>query len=107
MNEHVVHLSRVLSRLREHKLFVKKEKCDFASAEIMFLGHLVSVDQVRMDPMKVQAIVEWAAPATVSDLRSFLGLANYYRRFIKDYSKVAAPLSDLLKKNWKWNWTDG
>jgi hypothetical protein len=60
-----------------------------------------------MDPMKVQAIVEWAAPATVSDLRSFLGLANYYRRFIKDYSKVAAPLSDLLKKNWKWNWTDG
>jgi len=107
MNEHVVHLSRVLSRLREHKLFVKREKCDFASAEIMFLGHLVSVDQVRMDPMKVQAIVEWAAPATVSDLRSFLGLANYYRRFIKDYSKVAAPLSDLLKKNWKWNWTDG
>jgi hypothetical protein len=60
-----------------------------------------------MDPMKVQAIVEWAAPTTVSDLRSFLGLANYYRRFIKDYSKVAAPLSDLLKKNWKWNWTDG
>jgi hypothetical protein len=107
MNEHVVHLSRVLSRLREHKLFVKREKCDFASAEIMFLGHLVSVDQVRMDPMKVQAIVEWAAPTTVSDLRSFLGLANYYRRFIKDYSKVAAPLSDLLKKNWKWNWTDG
>jgi len=52
-------------------------------------------------------MVEWAAPTTVSDLRSFLGLANYYHRFIKDYNKVAASLSDLLKKNWKWNWTDG
>jgi hypothetical protein len=101
IDDHVVHLSKFLSRLREHELFVNKEKYEFASAEIMFLGHMVSMDQVRMNPKKIQAILEWAAPMTAFDLQSFLGLANYYRRFTKGHCKVAAPLSDLLKKNWK------
>ena len=105
MDEHVVHLNKVLRRLKEHELFVKKEKCEFACSEITFLGHLVSFGQVRMDPKKVQAIWDWAAPSKVPELRSFLGLANYYRRFIEGYSKKAAPLSDLLKKNRRWDWS--
>ena len=101
IDDHVVHLSKFLSRLREHELFVNKEKYEFSSAEIMFLGHMVSMDQVRMNPKKIQVILEWAAPMTAFDLQFFLGLANYYRRFTKGHCKVAAPLSDLLKKNWK------
>ncbi|XP_061956833.1 uncharacterized protein LOC133678522 [Populus nigra] len=90
MDEHVVHLDKVLRRLKEHDVFVKKEKCEFACSEITFLGHLVSFGQVRMDPKKVQAIWDWAAPSTVPELRSFLGLANYYHRFIEGYSKKKA-----------------
>ncbi|KAJ8763148.1 hypothetical protein K2173_025533 [Erythroxylum novogranatense] len=105
MEEHVEHLRRVFERLRQHKLFVKMEKCEFAQLEIRFLGHVVSKGQVRMDPKKVKAIVEWQAPTTVRELRSFLGLANYYRRFIVGYSKKAAPLTDLLKKKQEWCWT--
>jgi hypothetical protein len=105
MDEHVVHLDKVLRRLKEHELFVKKEKCEFACSEITFLGHLVSFGQVRMDPKKVQAIWDWAAPSTVPELRLFLGLANCYRRFIEGCSKKATPLSDLLKKNRCWDWS--
>ncbi|KAG6520213.1 hypothetical protein ZIOFF_017251 [Zingiber officinale] len=93
-------------RLRKHQPFVKKEKCEFASQEVMFLGHLVSKCKVRMDPKKVLAIVEWQTPSTIPELRSFLGLANYYRKFIAGYSKKAAPLTDLLKKNMRWDWSD-
>uniref|UniRef100_A0A3Q7GPT9 Reverse transcriptase/retrotransposon-derived protein RNase H-like domain-containing protein n=1 Tax=Solanum lycopersicum TaxID=4081 RepID=A0A3Q7GPT9_SOLLC len=81
------------------------EKCEFAQQEIKFLGHLVSKNQVRMDPKKVHAIVDWQAPRHVKDLRSFLGLANYYRKFIACYSKKAASLTDLLKKDAKWVWS--
>jgi len=105
IEEHVTHLSKVLDRLREYELYVKREKCEFAKDEIMFLGHLIGEGQVKMDPRKIQAIVEWSAPKSVSELRSFLGLANYYRRFIKGYSKKTTPLSDLLKKNRRWEWT--
>jgi len=104
IEDHVTHLSKVLSRLREYELYVKREKCEFAKAEIMFLGHLIGEGQVKMDPQKIQAIVEWSAPKSVPELRSFLGLANYYRRFIEGYSKKTTPLSDLLKKNRRWEW---
>ena len=73
----LTHLSLVLSQFRKYTLYVKMEKCEFAQQEIKFLGHLVSKNQVRMDPKKVQAIVDWQAPRHVKDLRSFLGLANY------------------------------
>ena len=96
MKEHVNHLSLVLSQLRKYTLYFKMEKCEFAQKEIKFLGHLVSKNQVQMDPKKVQAIVDWQAPRHVKDLRSFLGLANYYRKFIAGYSKKAAALTDLL-----------
>ena len=78
IEDHVVHLSRVLAMLGENKLYMKREKCDFTSAKIMFLGHLVSVGQVRMDTKKVQVILEWETPTMVFDLPSFLGLANHY-----------------------------
>ncbi|KAG6515906.1 hypothetical protein ZIOFF_026344 [Zingiber officinale] len=100
------HLGMVLERLRKHQLFVKKEKCEFASQEVMFLGHIVSKCQVQMDPKKVLAIVEWQTPSTIPELRLFLGLANYYHKFIAGYSKKAAPLTDLLKKNMRWEWSD-
>ncbi|RVX04754.1 Retrovirus-related Pol polyprotein from transposon 297 [Vitis vinifera] len=92
-------------RLRENKLYVKLEKCEFAKKEITFLGHKISAGLIRMDKGKVQAIMEWSVPTKVMELRSFLGLANYYRRFIKGYSNRVSPLNDLLKKDNPWEWS--
>ncbi|KAL2235471.1 UNVERIFIED_CONTAM: Transposon Tf2-12 polyprotein [Sesamum indicum] len=103
--EHEDHLRQVLMRLREHELYVKVSKCSFARETISFLGHIVERGRIRMDPKKVQAIEEWRPPSDVHDLRSFLGLANYYRRFVKDYSAIARPLTNLLKMTETWNWT--
>ncbi|XP_015946584.1 uncharacterized protein LOC107471601 [Arachis duranensis] len=91
--------------LRENNLYVKKEKCSFARDEVHFLGHIIKDGTLCMDQGKVKAIKEWEPPNKVSELRSFLGLANYYRRFIKGYSAKAAPLTDLLKKNHSWEWS--
>ena len=106
LREHVEHLRLVFSALKKNSLYVKKEKCEFCQQEIMFLGHKVSQGRIRMDERKVEAILDWSAPTKVTELRSFLGLANYYRRFIKDYSKMASPLTDLLKKDKHWEWTE-
>ncbi|KAL0408150.1 UNVERIFIED_CONTAM: Retrovirus-related Pol polyprotein from transposon opus [Sesamum radiatum] len=103
--EHVEHLRRVLARLREYELYAKVSKCSFAQETISFLGYIVERGRIRMDPKKVQAIKEWQPPSDVHDLHSFLGLANYYRHFVKDYSKIAWPMTDLLKKTETWNWT--
>lgn len=105
LEEHVEHLRQVFQVLRDNQLFVKKEKCSFAQKEVPFLGHIVGGGHVRMDPNKVRAIVEWEAPTKVTELRSFLGLANYYRRFVRDYSKITTPLTDLLKKGNRWEWS--
>ena len=78
---------------------MKPEKCEFAQEEITFLGHKISASLIKMDKGKVQAIMEWPVPRKMTDLRSFLSLANYYRRFIKGYSKNVSPLTDLLKKD--------
>ena len=94
----------MLERLRQNQLYVKKEKCEFAQTEIKFLGHLISKSEIRMDGAKVASIRDWRAPTKVTELRSFLGLANYYRRFILGYSKIASALTDLLKKERKWEW---
>ncbi|KAL5775969.1 hypothetical protein ACOSP7_013526 [Xanthoceras sorbifolium] len=104
--EHVVHLRQVFSKLREHKLYVKKEKCEFCRQEVMFLGHWVSKGKIRMDERKIRAILDWPSPTRVTELRSFLGLANYYRRFIEGYSKRVSVLTDLLRKDCKWVWSD-
>jgi len=86
-------------------LYMKREKCEFAKTKIMFLGHVIGEGQVKMDPRKIQVIIEWSTLKTVPELRSFLGLANYYRQFIDGYSKKTNPFLDLLKKNRRWKWT--
>ena len=103
LEDHVVHLKKVFDKLRQNQLYVKKEQYEFAQTEIKFLGHLISKSQIWMDGAKVAAIRDWPAPTKVIELQSFLGLANYYRRFIMGYSK-ASSLTDLLKKERKWEW---
>ena len=78
---------------------MKLEKCEFARERITFLSHKINEGQIRMDERKVQAVIDCPTPTKVTKLRSFLGLENYYRRFIKGYSKIVSPLIDLLKKN--------
>ncbi|KAL5582147.1 hypothetical protein UlMin_014589 [Ulmus minor] len=102
--EHKKHLEMVFQKLRENQLYVKREKCAFAQTRINFLGHIIERGQIRMDMKKVRAIQEWKTPANVKELRLFLGLANYYRRFVEEYSKMAAPLTELLKKGVTWEW---
>ena len=106
LREHCEHLRIVFQLLRKNQLYVKPEKCSFAQRSIKFLGHILEKGSIRMDEEKVKAIAEWKAPTNVSQLRSFLGLTNYYRRFVGGYSARAAPLTDLLKKNIKWDWTE-
>ena len=71
-----------------------------------FLGHVISTDGIQVDPKKIEAILDWPRPTTVIEVRSFLGLTSYYRRFVKDFSKLAVPLARLTQKNVKFNWTD-
>ncbi|KAG9458426.1 hypothetical protein H6P81_002934 [Aristolochia fimbriata] len=105
MQEHVQHLQQVFEVLRENSLYVKKEKCSFGLKEVSFLGHWIGGGKLWMDKAKTQAIADWIEPTKVADLRSFLGLVNYYRRFIKSFSAKAAPLTDLLKKKENWCWS--
>ena len=105
LEEHVEYLQTVLTKLREHKLYVKLEKCSFAQERIKFLGHIVKHGCIKMGQEKVKAIQEWQPPANVSELRSFLGLANYYRKFVEGYSRLASPLTELLKKGKPYVWT--
>ncbi|KAL2943047.1 Transposon Tf2-9 polyprotein [Bienertia sinuspersici] len=106
LQDHKEHLRKVFQALRENELYVKKEKCSFGQEEVSFLGHRIRAGKIMMEHGKVQAIMEWEEPKNVSELRSFLGLANYYRRFIKSYSARAAPLTDLLKKKVQWRWSE-
>jgi len=92
--------------LREHQLYGKLKKCEFWLEEVVFLGHVVTKERIKVDPQKVKAIKEWSKPTNVTEIRSFLGLAGYYRRFIKDFLKIASPLTNMLKKVNKFEWTE-
>ena len=94
--EHEQHLRIVLQTLREKQLCAKLSKCDFLLKEVSFLGHIVSTENIRVDPTKIEAIVSWKPPRNVTEVRSFLGLASYYQRFVKEISVIASSLTKLL-----------
>lgn len=97
--EHLDHLRQVLETLRKEKLYAKLAKCDFNKVEVPFLGHIVGRHGIKVNPKKIQVVQEWPEPQDVTQMRQFLGLTNYFRKFIQGYSSIAAPLNDLTKKN--------
>ena len=103
--EHAVHLRLVLERLRESEFKAKRSKCQFGMHEVAFLGHRVGADGIKVDPDKVKAVEKWPTPENQTHVRSFLGLANYFRRFLNGYATVVKPLNELLKKDATWCWT--
>ena len=104
--EHREHLGIVLQTLRDHQLYAKLSKCDFWRREVKFLGHVVTAEGIAVDPAKVESVINWHRPRCVFDIRSFLGLAGYYRRFIKDFSSIALPLTRLTRKGVKFDWDE-
>ncbi|GKB16692.1 hypothetical protein Tco_0850615 [Tanacetum coccineum] len=92
----------MLDLLRKEKLYAKFSKCEFWLQEVHFLRHVVNHDGIHVDPSKIEAVKSWKAPTTPSEVRSFLGLAGYYRRFIENFSKIAKPLTSLTQKNQKY-----
>jgi hypothetical protein len=103
--EHEVHLRFVLEKLRAHQLYVKFSKCKFYIVEVAFLGHNISAGGVSVDPGKVKDVLNWMPPTSVTEIPIFLGLAGYYRCFIKDFSKIAKLMMKLLEKNKDYKWT--
>jgi hypothetical protein len=102
--EHVQYLWVILQRLREHQLYAKFSKCAFWLTVVPFLGHVISAKGIAVDPSKVQEVLGWKAPRSITQIRSFLGLAVYYCRFISNFSKISKPMTMLLEKDAKFKW---
>lgn len=103
--EHAEHLRVALQILKEHWLYAKFSKCEFWLENVQFLGHVISKEGITVDPTKIEAVSRWSRPTSVTEIRSFLGLAGYYRRFVEGFSSLAAPLTALTKKDKKFEWT--
>lgn len=98
IKEHEEHLRLVLQTLREHQLYGKFSKCDFYKEQIQYLGHIITKEGIAVDPENIRTIMEWPMPKDVVDIRSFMGLAGYYRQFVEGFSRVAYPITSLQKK---------
>ncbi|XP_019420666.1 PREDICTED: uncharacterized protein LOC109330846 [Lupinus angustifolius] len=103
--EHLIHLWHVLSILRNNHFFAKKSKCAFFTPRIEYLGHFITAKGVSTDPVKIQVVQDWPSPHNVKKLRGFLGLTGYYRRFLKNYSILVSPLTNLLRK-YVFSWSE-
>uniref|UniRef100_A0A388K617 Reverse transcriptase domain-containing protein n=1 Tax=Chara braunii TaxID=69332 RepID=A0A388K617_CHABU len=106
VEEHVAHLDKVPSLLRQHKFKINGEKCEFGRTRVLYLGHEISAEGLKPDDAKVASIRDWPRPQSVTEMRSFLGITGYYRNFVKNYSIVVAPLTDLTHLDTPWEWTD-
>ena len=104
--EHAEHIRIVLQKLRDHHLYAKFSKCEFWLKEVVFLGHILSENGVAVDPSKVKDVLDWKQPQNVSEIRSVLGLAGYYHRFIENFSKISKPMIELTKKGVEFKWTN-
>ncbi|GKC90034.1 putative reverse transcriptase domain-containing protein [Tanacetum coccineum] len=102
--DHGVHLKLVMELLKKEKLFAKFSKYEFWLQEVHFLGHVVNSNGIHVDPSKIEAVKNWKVPKTPSEIRSFLGLASYYWRFIANFLKIAKPLTTLAQNNQKYEW---
>jgi len=104
LRQHRKDVREVLKRLQQYDLYLKPEKCDFKKQTMEYLGMIITPREVRMDPGKVHAVRDWTTPKTLKEVRGFIGFANFYRRFIKDFASIARPLHDLTKKDVPWQW---
>ena len=103
--DHIEHLRTALKTLADHKLCAKLKKFDFWMEKVHFLGHVISAEGISVDPAKIATVVDWPRPTNATKVRSFLRMPGYYRRFVKDFSKIATPLTRLLRKDHKFEWT--
>jgi Reverse transcriptase (RNA-dependent DNA polymerase) len=102
--DHIRHVQLILKRLKQHNLFSKLSKCEFNRISLPFLGHIIGQNGVKMQHSKVHALAAWPRLTTVTEVQSFLGLENYYRRLIRDFARISAPLSELTKKGVLFEW---
>ncbi|GJX70940.1 putative reverse transcriptase domain-containing protein [Tanacetum coccineum] len=102
--EHDAHLRLILELLKKEELYAKFSKCDFWLSKVQFLGHMIDSEGIHVDPAKIESIKDWESPKTPTEIRQFLGLAGYYRRFIEGFSKIAKPMTKLTQKSVKFNW---
>src|SRR5579863_2145274 len=104
--EHLGHIRKVLDILRRHKLYAKIKKCDFITEKVEYTGHYITPNGIMVDPRKIEAVQQWPTPKNVPEVQTFLGLANYYRKFVEKFSAIASPLTTLLYKDKDFEWTE-
>ncbi|GKA54521.1 putative reverse transcriptase domain-containing protein [Tanacetum coccineum] len=104
--KHAEHLKLILELLKKEQLYAKFSKCEFWIPKVQFLGHVIDSQGIHVDPAKIESVKDWASPKSATEIRQFLGLAGYYRRFIEGFSKIAKPMTKLTQKKIKFEWSD-